>query len=235
MRLCDLRPDGTSALITFGVLNLTHHASHEHPTALIPGEAIEVDFALDQIAYRLPQGHRLRVAISTSYWPTIWPSPECAAVTIHSGERWTCRPGRPVAGDDEWVFEEPVGATPWRAETLRESSYSRLTETDAETGIVTIAIDEDSGENRDLEHGLISGSWFKERFHIHPDDPLSARLSAEWEQTGGREGQMWRTHVVAEMSSDVDAFHTTARLEAYLNGKLFFARDYEDRVLRDLV
>jgi predicted acyl esterase len=31
VRLCDLRPDGTSALITMGVLNLTHRNSAEAP------------------------------------------------------------------------------------------------------------------------------------------------------------------------------------------------------------
>jgi predicted acyl esterase len=36
---------------------------------------------LDQIAYRIPAGHRLRIAVSTSYWPFIWPAPERATVS----------------------------------------------------------------------------------------------------------------------------------------------------------
>ena len=31
-RLCDVAPDGTSSLVTRGVLNLTHRDSHEHPS-----------------------------------------------------------------------------------------------------------------------------------------------------------------------------------------------------------
>ena len=41
IRLCDLRPDGTSAFITYGVLNLTHLASHEAPEALVSGQVYQ--------------------------------------------------------------------------------------------------------------------------------------------------------------------------------------------------
>ena len=235
VRLLDLRPDGTSALITYGVLNLTHRRSHEHPTALTPGESSSVDLTLDQIAYHLPSGHRLRLAISTAYWPMIWPSPEPASLTIHSGTAEIPSRRNAEKREDDWKFEAPVGAPAWRAETLRPSSYSRITTTDTKTGIVTISIDEDSGENRDLEHGLISGSWFKERFYIHPDDPLSARATAEWEQTGGREGQMWRTYIQAEMTCDATQFHTTARVEAFRENERIYERDFVDCVPRDLV
>ena len=234
VRLCDLRPDGTSAFITHGVLNLTHFASHETPEPLMPNQIYQAEFALDQIAYRLPKGHKLQVAISTSYWPTLWPSPETAEVTIHEGQiEIPLR--KTLAQSDEWEFEKPVGAPAWRAESLRSDSYTRTTKTDPTTGVVTIYIDADSGENRDLEHGLISGSWFKEEFHIHPDDPCSARAKAEWEQTGGREGQMWRTHVMTEMWSDQTNFYTQATLKAFRNEELIFDRDYKDQVERGLV
>jgi predicted acyl esterase len=31
---------------------------------------------LNVLGHRSPAGHRLRVSISTAYWPLIWPSPE---------------------------------------------------------------------------------------------------------------------------------------------------------------
>ena len=37
---------------------------------------------LNEIAQTMPAGHRLRLAVSTSYWPIAWPSPELATVTI---------------------------------------------------------------------------------------------------------------------------------------------------------
>ena len=85
VRLCDIRPDGTSALITYQYLNLTHHNSHENPSKISENQMFNVSLDLDQIAYRIPDGHRLRVAISSSYWPTLWPSPERTTLNIESG------------------------------------------------------------------------------------------------------------------------------------------------------
>ncbi|MEM8749675.1 MAG: CocE/NonD family hydrolase [Pseudomonadota bacterium] len=233
VRLCDLRPDGTSALITHGVLNLTHHVSHERPQALKIDEPVDVCFALDQIAYRLPKGHRLRVAISNTYWPSVWPSPVTGKLTILEGKVEI--PIRDTTDSDEWTFEKPEGAPAWRAEELRAPSYSRTMRTDKTSGTVITEIHADSGENRDLEHGLISGSWMKESFSIHPDDPLSAQCDASWEQTGGHDGQMWRTTAEATMSCDATHFHSTARLRAYSNEELIFDREFKDSVQRDLV
>ena len=233
VRLCDLRPDGTSALITYGVFNLTHHNSHEFPEALNPGEEIEIEFALDQIAYRVPAGHRLRVAVSNAYWPLIWPSPEQSAFVLKQGRIGI--PTRPTATTDEWTFEEPEGSKPLNHEVLRPSSYSRSTFVDAETGESVMTIDCDQGESKDAKHGLVSGSWTRERWAILPDDPNSAVAEIEWEQTGGREGQMWRTEVTAKMWCDKESFYTTAVLKCWLNGELFDEREYRDSAERKLV
>lgn len=37
-RLTSVAPDGVSALITYGLLNLSHRDSHEHPAALTPDD-----------------------------------------------------------------------------------------------------------------------------------------------------------------------------------------------------
>lgn len=233
VRLCDLRPDGTSALITYGCLNLTHRDSHETPTAVPVHETIDIAFDLDQIAYRLPAGHRLRVAVSTNYWPLLWPAPETATLMLEYGEMTL--PNRPVADEDEVQFEPPEGAPAWHAEERRPASYERCIERDEETDEVVTRISCDFGENKDLAHGLISGGWMKEAWSIYSDDPLSAKVAAEWEHEGGREGQMWRTHTVSEMSADQSHFFLKARIEAYENEEKVFEKDYTDKIPRNLV
>ena len=73
LRLCDVHPDGSSTLITIGLLNLAHASSSEHPVLLKPGTTITTRISLDQVAYKVPAGHRMRVAVSTGYWPFVWP------------------------------------------------------------------------------------------------------------------------------------------------------------------
>ena len=233
VRLTDLRPDGTSAMITYGVLNLAHRNSHEFPKPMTPGLAFETSFPLDQIAYRLPKGHRLRIAISTAWFPFIWPSPDVMTLTIKSGSIEL--PLRPTARASEWKFEKPEGAPAWKAEELRPGHYKRESKFDESTGETITIINCDFGENRDQHHGLISGGWFKDRYSIRPHDPLSAKAVHEWEMTGGREGQMYRTHVLAEFTSDKEHFHPRATLKCWENDRLVFEKTFDDKIRRNLV
>ena len=98
VRLCDVAPDGTSHLITRGVLNLAHRDSHEHPTAVPAGERIVARVELNVLGQAVPAGHRLRLAVASTYWPWAWPSPEAVALTLHTaGESRLELPVRPAA------------------------------------------------------------------------------------------------------------------------------------------
>jgi hypothetical protein len=232
VRLCDVQPDGSVALITHGFINLCHHESHEFPAELVPGKVIQVTLKLDQCAYHLPAGHRVRVAVSNAYWPFIWPSPEQGELTLLAGK--LALPVQPHSQEAEWEFEEPEGAEPWNCEVLRPASYSRTTDTQSD-GVVVTTVLSDAGENRDLQHGLISGTKLQEQFFIDPGDLHSARCTSHWQQVGGRDGQMWRTEAQASMTSDQSRFHTKAHLRAYLNEELVFERHFDDSIDRDLV
>ena len=235
VRLLDILPNGQSALITYGVLNLTHIHSHEYPNALLPGHQIDFEITLDQIAYRIPTGHKLRIALSNAYWPTIWPSPTQTSLKLLAGTLQL--PVRKTSDEtaDEIQFEAPEGAAHWQPHEQRPSSYHRQTTTDSASGVITTAVTCDFGENKDTEHGLISGEKMQERWSIHPKDPLSARVITNWEQTGGRESAMWKTEIKSSMHCDETTFYFEAELTASLNGNLYFSKSFEDKVQRDLV
>ncbi|GAK08266.1 CocE/NonD family hydrolase [Geomicrobium sp. JCM 19038] len=85
-RLCDVAPDGSSTLISFGMLNLNHVNDHEHPVALEPAKEYQVNLQLNAIGITIPKGHRLQLSLAPTYWPHAWPSKEEAVVTIHTGK-----------------------------------------------------------------------------------------------------------------------------------------------------
>ena len=232
-RLCDVAPDGASTRITYGVFNLCHRTGHENPQPLVPGERYEIALRLDDVAYRLPAGHRLRLALSTTYWPLVWPSATPTHLTIHDGALRL--PVRAPGAGDECRFEPPEGAAPWRTETLRERSNRRSVETDPETGCVELVIEDDFGELRDVEHGLVNGSVARESWTIDPRDPLSAQGRTHWTQTLSREGWSVRMETFTTMSSDADRFHLKARIEAYEGDVLVFGKDFEESLPRMLV
>ncbi len=232
VRLCDVFADGRSALITYGYLNLTHFASHETPEALEPGRVYQASFALDQIAYRIPAGHKLRVALATSSSPTLWPSPRQARVTVHEAN--IAIPLRPLAKGDEVSFPEPEAATPWKTETIRPAKSTRDS-VRHDDGTLVLTIFNDFGANRDVAHGLISGSWTKEIWTIHPDHPLSARAEISWQQTLERGDWSVRTETHLTMVSDENWFYLTGRVEAFEGEALVFERDYEDKIERGMI
>ncbi len=236
VRLLDHRPDGQSALITYGVLNLTHAQSHANPKAIKPGKAFECDITLDQIAYHLPAGHKLGIALSTAYWPTIWPSPDLTTLMLEQGKvTLPVRASKPENKTDEVSFEPPEGATHWQAKTLRAADYKRHYSKDPISGRVDTTILCDFGENEDSHHGLISGGKLRELWSIQPDDPTSAKVTNYWEHTGGRAGAMWKTEVNSTMHSDRTTFYFQATLDTFLNDQPFLSRSFSDKVRRDLV
>ena len=212
VRLNDVRPDGSSVRITYGVLNLAN----------VEGEgAIDVSLELDATAYEVPAGHTLRVAISTAYWPLIWPAPTAATIRVLGGTLRLPTSRRRVPAEP---FPEPDMATPWAVETLRPERHVRRTETDHVTGAVGLVIEDDFGMVRDHDHGLVSGSVARERWAIHPDDPLCASGDTHWTQELARDGWSVRTETRSRMWSDEARFHLTMSVEAFEGDERVYER-----------
>src|SRR6185369_4961695 len=68
-KLADVAPDGRSSLIVDGSLNATRRTSHSDPEPLTPGEIYELDVPMNPVGWVVPEGHRLRLAISSSDFP----------------------------------------------------------------------------------------------------------------------------------------------------------------------
>ncbi|MEM8579360.1 MAG: CocE/NonD family hydrolase [Pseudomonadota bacterium] len=218
VRLCHVHPDGASTRITYGV-----KALH-----LALGAPAELTLDLDHIAYNVPAGHTLRLAISSAYWPLIWPSPEPARLTLTGGEL-----ALPVTSSTRgWSFPPPDAAAPWQTEELRAEAHIRRTEVDHVTGTVSLIIEDDFGKLRDADHGLVNGSIARERWDIHPSDPLSARGTCHWTDELERDGIALRTEARCAMWSDATHFHLSATMEAFENGQLVFETSHEDSIER---
>jgi hypothetical protein len=107
VRLTEVTREGKSWLVTYNVLNLTRRRSMERPSALTPGEFYDVELPLYLIAHRFRKGSRIRVAISSSLWPLVWPSPQIATLHIELGASQLVLPVRP-APTQEAPFTIPI-------------------------------------------------------------------------------------------------------------------------------
>ncbi|MEZ5121127.1 MAG: CocE/NonD family hydrolase [Solirubrobacterales bacterium] len=116
-RLCDVAPDGAATVITRGAMNLCHRDGRDAPRAVIPSETMRVAFTLKAVGYALAPGHRVRLALSTSYWPWLWPSPRRPRSPCTPARRCASRPGR--------RGRQPTRASPSRSPRPRRRSTSR--------------------------------------------------------------------------------------------------------------
>jgi uncharacterized protein len=107
VRLTEVTPEGKSWLVTYNALNLTHRNSMEQPSPLASGEFYDVELPLYMAAHTFKKGNRIRVAVSESLWPLIWPSPRIATLHIALGDSQLVLPVRPLP-KEEAPFTIPV-------------------------------------------------------------------------------------------------------------------------------
>ena len=107
-RLCDVFPDGTSALVGRGVLNLAHREGHARPTPLEPGVPTEIELELEATSWIFEAGHRVRLALAGSDWPNTWPPPHGGTLGV---ARASVKLELPVL-DGPPVAEPPAFAPP---------------------------------------------------------------------------------------------------------------------------
>lgn len=69
VRLNTVAPDGTAIRVSYGLLNLVARNGFDRAEPLVPGHYYEINVLLKAAAFVLPAGYRLRVALSTYYWP----------------------------------------------------------------------------------------------------------------------------------------------------------------------
>jgi predicted acyl esterase len=81
-KLCDVFPDGTSALVARGFLNLTHRRSHAEPATLEPGQTEPLELELHATSWVFPVGHRLRLSLAGADWPNAVPPPAPVVLTV---------------------------------------------------------------------------------------------------------------------------------------------------------
>ena len=139
---------------------------------LVVGQRYRVRIKLNDAGSVFPAGHRVRLALSTAYWPMIWPSPEKATLLISGGT--LDLPVRPPQPTDALLppLPGPESAPPEKPTIIRQGDV-RIERID--------------------RIGLESGTENKSRFDIEEDDPLSAVAELRRTQTMSRDA--WQIRI----------------------------------------
>ena len=234
-RLVDVHPDGTAARVSFGVLNLAHRAGNQDPKPMTPGKAEEVVLTLDACGYRFRPGHRIRLAISTAYWPMILPPPTAVAATVETAASSLLLPVRP-AEDDE--VEVPAPGHDGLLPTYREVSpaaTSRRVERDLTTGLTRYVVHENTGASEHPGTGLTTRQIRDEIWTIDPDAPLSMRGECRWTAEMSRGDWTIRTVAIARLSCTAREWQLSASVDAFEGDAKVHAKTWNKTIARDLM
>jgi len=238
VRLNDVAPDGSSTRVTWGVLNLTHRNSHEHPEHLEPGKKYLVTVRMNAIGHNLPAGHCWQLAVSPTYWPHAWPSPEPVTLTVFANEKtFLALPIRePKAIDQDLTpFEHPETAAVMERVILREANRTREIRHNTITDVWTLDDFSDEGARMLPSNGIEYGSTNRNVYSVREEDPQSAKVQCDWTLTVGR-GE-WQTSLKSTsiMTADDEQFYVTNELIAYEGETEVFNKTWKIAVPRDFV
>jgi hypothetical protein len=211
VRLCDVHPDGASLRVSFGLLNLAHRDDSETPTPLVPQRRYRVRIRLNDAGQRFPAGHKIRLALSTAYWPMVWPSRENATVTIFGGT--LDLPVRPSNAADALLpsLPGPETAPPEPTTVVRP-------------GVVRID-----------RIGLELGTEGNFECHITEENPLSAVTEMRYTQTVSRDAWQIRIETRMRLSCTYDAFVLRATMQAWEGDVQVCYREWDESIPREFV
>jgi len=209
-----VHPSGESLRVSYGVLNLAHRENHETPALLTPGKRYSVRIKLNDAGSVFPADHRVRLAISTAYWPMIWPAPATATLQIFAGTL-DLPQRQPNAADAKLSpFPEPETAPPEKP-TITHRDGVRIERID--------------------RLNLELGTTWKTQYHVDDNDPLSAIAELRQTQTLSRNDWQVRIETQLRMSSTRDTFLVQASLRAFEGDKEVCRRDWDRSIPRDFM
>lgn len=222
-RLCDVAPDGASTLVTRGVLDLAAAQVHE----------------LAAIGHAFLPGHRIRLAVSSAYWPWIWPrtgAAETGFTLDPAGSRLELPVRHPGGDMTRTSFEAPEQSDPLGVVvpvTLDEPRPERLVIRDVAKGEWRLEADPRPGPAiRLYPDGLELTEDALETYTVQEDDPSSAHARSRWTIRLHRPELPWdaRIETRSEISRDPTGLRTLDEVVCRDGDEVVFHRTWENRI-----
>ena len=239
VRISDVAPDGQVTQVAGAGSNGTHRHSARKPEDIAVGEVFPLDVELHFTSWVFPKGHKIRVAISNSQWPMLWPTPMLADTTLAIGGEKGARVQLPVVPPGEerspsLQIPEPNPQLPG-FETLSSGNitgYASITE---------IHRDSETGE----AYGVASNSgatkypWGIERFeeeieHRTSDsNPAVTSVIGRYKLTEELADRTLDFEQTVEFRSDTENFYLEFHRWVLVDGELFAEKRWQEEIPRD--
>lgn len=222
VRLNEVVPDGTSGRITYAIRRI------ERPDGVAAGERFACEIPLKGVAYEFQPGSRIRLALSTTYWPMVWPEPRLGGVTIYPDTTTFSLPAMPATAIHEQPdFGSAISAAPIPSEDVAPGSIVRKSTWDATTGRAELT-SHSVRKTWKLGELQLSGSG-GHGYSVMPGDGASARAEFYSTQISERPGWKVRLEAHSQVYWEEEKMVLDARFSAFEGDELVFQRQWLER------
>ena len=234
VRLCDVDPSGKVSLMSYGVLNLAQRNGREDFSSVKAGKYYDLQLRLNDIAHEIQPGHKLRLSISTNYFPMAWPLGKKCTVTIDCKNSSMTLPIRhkpdrelPVS---ETYFQPPQSAKIDEREEISAGHSEKTIQRDGSRAVMRIS--ETGGRVRNIATDWTYGRDSFQTYTVDDTDPLKTTAAYETKAYFKRGDFEASTHSVMAFSCDEKDFILKAEIKAFHIGEAIFERSYEEHIPR---
>jgi len=226
VKVCDVAPDGTSALVARGVLNVAHRDAEAPPTEVVPGEVYRIEVECLACAYRFAAGHRVRLCLAGADCLNAWGAPQAGAMTVHRGAETQSALVLPVV---------PAGREPMPAPALETRESATEEQLRAQAPELTFTQDFINGTVTAAHACSYGPDWrHKGRLTVSAREPWRTEVCSDAQRAFDFPGRRIEVDARCVTSSDREAFHHTTQVNITMNGAPYFSRSWAVSRKREL-
>ena len=234
-RISDVSPAGDAHRVSYAIRNLTLDERGRYRDDTCKDQFCDVGIQFPNMAHTFKAGHRIRLALSTSYWPMIWPSPTAAEIYLDTDLLQLNCPCR--LRDSTYQHEDfheidassrgddvrPQNASSTQREILRDDDSNSLIHrwyTPMELR-QQASIDLTFGAETSAEH------------RIQLDDPTSAISSFSHTMTLDYENHRFKVISKVSLTSNESHFLPAGRIQVFEDDEEAFSREWSMQIERN--
>ena len=239
VRLSDIAPDGQVTQVVGAAFNGTHRNSARNPEDIIPGEKFPLEIELHFTSWTFNEGHRVRIAVSNSQWPMLWPTAFPVSTILDIGGQVGAQIELPVITKSKHqtpVFKEPAFSPRLNGYEVMDSGNVT-----GYAAIETIQRDELTGEAIGIatNQGVTKYPWGVEYFEeeieqrTRDDDPANSIVVGRYKITQELSDRVLTFEQNVEFKSDPENFNLKFHRWILVDGEKQRERIWEEAIPRD--
>ncbi len=227
-RVMMVAPDGYATRISMGVKNIALNKAQTRARRLQPGKFMTVNLDLDSLAYQIPKGFKIRIAIASTYFHQIIPNETPNILSIDLAKTRLSLPKMGAKNAIKMGDAPPNIKVDWQINRPPQSHYQQQGQ--------SFSGFDDLGKKTHPISQLYQDQTNKISFYNDGADPLSSVIESEWVIGLGRESgdNQFASHSIIKqkLSLEPGYFVLNASTQAFYNNREIFNKKYQYRIKR---